>query len=131
MRARPHRRRRTARCPKACRRAGWCCWPYARSRAVAACWQPGGDQRTIQVMPTGPLPRGTLTFLFTDIEGSTKLLNALGTDKYHEVLEAHTVTLREAFAKGHEVRIEGDALFMVFATARDALDATAKAQRAL
>ncbi len=82
-------------------------------------------------MPTGPLPRGTLTFLFTDIEGSTKLLNALGTDKYHEVLEAHTVALREAFAKGHEVRIEGDALFMVFATARDALDAAAKGQRAL
>jgi class 3 adenylate cyclase len=39
---------------------------------------------------TGPLPRGTLTFLFTDIEGSTKLLNGLGTDRYHEVLEAHT-----------------------------------------
>ena len=82
-------------------------------------------------MATGPLPRGTLTFLFTDIEGSTKLLNALGTDRYHEVLETHTVTLRRAFAKGHEVRIEGDALFMVFATARDALEAAAEAQRAL
>src|SRR5712692_1367944 len=82
-------------------------------------------------MPTGPLPRGTLTFLFTDIEGSTKLLNGLGTDKYHEVLEVHTVALREAFAKGHEVRIEGDALFMVFATAKDALDAAAQGQRAL
>ena len=82
-------------------------------------------------MTTGPLPRGTLTFLFTDIEGSTKLLNALGTDKYHEVLEAHTVALRAAFAKGHEVRIEGDALFMVFATAQDALAAAAAGQRAL
>src|SRR5258708_8806073 len=82
-------------------------------------------------MPTGPLPRGTLTFLFTDIEGSTKLLNALGTDRYHEVLEVHTVALRRAFAKGHEVRIEGDALFMVFATAQDALGATAAGQRAL
>jgi predicted ATPase/class 3 adenylate cyclase len=80
---------------------------------------------------TGPLPRGTLTFLFTDIEGSTKLLNALGTDRYHEVLEAHTEALRRAFAKGHEVRIEGDALFMVFATAQDALEAAANAQRAL
>jgi predicted ATPase/class 3 adenylate cyclase len=80
---------------------------------------------------TGPLPRGTLTFLFTDIEGSTKLLNGLGTDRYHQVLEAHTDALRGAFAKGHEVRIEGDALFMVFATARDALAATANAQRAL
>ena len=83
------------------------------------------------MMPTGPLPRGTLTFLFTDIEGSTKLLNGLGTDKYHEVLEAHTVALRAAFAKGHEVRIEGDALFMVFATAQDALAAAAAGQRAL
>ncbi len=80
---------------------------------------------------TEPLPRGTLTFLFTDIEGSTKLLNALGTDRYHEVLEAHTVALRQAFSKGHEVRIEGDALFMVFATAQDALDAAAAGQRAL
>ena len=80
---------------------------------------------------TGPLPRGTLTFLFTDIEGSTKLLNGLGTDRYHKVLEAHTEALRGAFGKGHEVRIEGDALFMVFATAQDALEATANAQRAL
>jgi predicted ATPase/class 3 adenylate cyclase len=80
---------------------------------------------------TGPLPRGTLTFLFTDIEGSTKLLNALGTDRYHAVLETHTETLRRAFAKGHEVRIEGDALFVVFATAQDALEATAAGQRAL
>ena len=82
-------------------------------------------------MASGPLPRGTLTFLFTDIEGSTKLLNALGTDRFHEVLEAHTVALREAFARGHEVRIEGDALFMVFATATDALAAAAAGQRAL
>ncbi|MDP9245021.1 MAG: adenylate/guanylate cyclase domain-containing protein [Chloroflexota bacterium] len=82
-------------------------------------------------MATGPLPRGTLTFLFTDIEGSTKLLNALGTDRYHEVLEAHTEALRKAFAKGYEVRIEGDALFMVFATAQDALEAAAGGQRAL
>ncbi|HEX6062560.1 MAG TPA: adenylate/guanylate cyclase domain-containing protein, partial [Candidatus Limnocylindria bacterium] len=82
-------------------------------------------------MATGPLPRGTLTFLFTDIEGSTKLLNRLGTDRYHKVLEAHTDALRGAFGKGHEVRIEGDALFMVFATAQDALEATANAQRVL
>lgn len=79
----------------------------------------------------GPLPRGTLTFLFTDIEGSTKLLNTLGTDRYHQVLEVHTEALRRAFGKGHEVRIEGDALFMVFATAQDALAAAAAGQRAL
>lgn len=83
-------------------------------------------------MATGePLPSGTVTFLFTDIEGSTKLLAALGTDRYHQVLEVHTQVLRSAFAAGHEVRIEGDALFMVFATASSAIAAAVTAQRAL
>jgi len=77
------------------------------------------------------LPSGTLTFLFTDIEGSTKLLNALGTDRYHEVLATHTRTLRAAFAGGTEVRIEGDALFVVFDSAAKAIRAAASAQRAL
>lgn len=77
------------------------------------------------------LPSGTLTFLFTDIEGSTKLLNALGTERYHEVLATHTTTLRAAFARGTEVRIEGDALFVVFDDAAAAIRATAAAQRAL
>jgi predicted ATPase/class 3 adenylate cyclase len=77
------------------------------------------------------LPSGTLTFLFTDIEGSTKLLNELGTDRYHEVLATHTRTLRAAFAAGTEVRIEGDALFVVFDSAAAAIRATAAAQHAL
>jgi len=77
------------------------------------------------------LPSGTLTFLFTDIEGSTKLLNALGTDRYHEVLATHTKTLRAAFSGGTEVRIEGDALFLVFDSAARAVRAAAAAQRAL
>ena len=77
------------------------------------------------------LPSGTLTFLFTDIEGSTKLLNALGTDRFHEVLATHTQTLRAAFAAGTEVRIDGDALFLVFDSAAAAIRATAAAQRAL
>ena len=77
------------------------------------------------------LPSGTLTFLFTDIEGSTKLLNALGTDRYHEVLATHTTALRGAFAEGTEVRIEGDALFIVFDSAAKAIRAAAAAQRAL
>jgi predicted ATPase/class 3 adenylate cyclase len=82
-------------------------------------------------MASAPLPRGTLTFLFTDIEGSTKLLSELGTGRYHEVLEAHTDALRRAFVRGHEVRIEGDALFVVFATAQEALEAAAAGQRNL
>jgi len=78
------------------------------------------------------LPAGTLTFLFTDIEGSTKLQNELGTDRYQDVLEAHTRLLREAFMEGGvEVRVEGDALFVVFPVAANALRAAAAAQRAL
>jgi len=78
------------------------------------------------------LPSGTLTFLFTDIEGSTKLLNALGTDRFHEVLAVHTQALRGAFADGGtEVRTEGDALFVVFASAPKAVQAAAAAQRAI
>src|SRR5438309_1898102 len=79
------------------------------------------------------LPAGTLTFLFTDIEGSTKLQTELGTDRYQDVLETHTRILREAFQKddGFEVRVEGDALFVVFPVAAKAVRATAAAQRAL
>lgn len=80
----------------------------------------------------GLLPAGTLTFLFTDIEGSTKLQNELGTDRYQDVLETHTRILRDAFKDGGvEIRIEGDALFVVFPVAAQALRATAAAQRAL
>jgi predicted ATPase/class 3 adenylate cyclase len=79
-----------------------------------------------------PLPSGTLTFLFTDIEGSTKLLNALGTDRFHEVLAVHTKALRASFADGGtEVRTEGDSLFVVFHSAPKAVRATTAAQRAL
>src|SRR5437899_479005 len=78
------------------------------------------------------LPSGTVTFLFTDIEGSTKLLNELGTDRFHDVLAVHTRLLRDAFQDGgHEVRIEGDALFVVFPVAGKAVRAAAAAQRAL
>src|SRR5216110_1420189 len=76
------------------------------------------------------LPAGTVTFLFTDIEGSTKLLNELGTDRFHDVLAIHTRTLRDAFKDGgFEVRIEGDALFMVFPVAAKAIRAAGAAVR--
>ena len=78
------------------------------------------------------LPAGTLTFLFTDIEGSTKLQTELGTDRYQDVLETHTRILRDAFKDGgFEIRVEGDALFVVFPVAAQAVRATAEAQRAL
>lgn len=78
------------------------------------------------------LPAGTVTFLFTDIEGSTKLQTELGTDRYQDVLETHTRLLRDAFKDGGvEVRVEGDALFVVFPVAVNAVRAAAAAQRAL
>ncbi|HKC90980.1 MAG TPA: adenylate/guanylate cyclase domain-containing protein, partial [Candidatus Limnocylindria bacterium] len=78
------------------------------------------------------LPAGTLTFLFTDIEGSTKLQTELGTARYQDVLETHTRILRDAIKDGGvEVRVEGDALFVVFPVAVDAVRAAAAAQRAL
>ena len=78
------------------------------------------------------LPRGTVTFLFTDIEGSTRLLRELG-DAYAEVLEEHRRALRAAFAEsgGVEVDTQGDAFFVAFERAKDALAAAAEGQRAL
>jgi class 3 adenylate cyclase len=78
------------------------------------------------------LPRGTVTFLFSDIEGSTRLLQELG-DEWEHALTAHNRILRESFAEvgGREVDRQGDAFFAVFPTARTALAAAAAAQRAI
>jgi predicted ATPase/class 3 adenylate cyclase len=78
------------------------------------------------------LPTGTVTFLFTDIEGSTRLLHELG-DRYTDVLAEHRRALREAFARhgGAEVDTQGDAFFVAFADAREAVAAAASAQAAL
>jgi class 3 adenylate cyclase len=78
------------------------------------------------------LPRGTVTFLFTDIEGSTALLKALGT-RYGDVLAEHQRILREAFAAhgGHEVDTQGDSFFVAFPRAKDAVSAAVAAQRDL
>jgi predicted ATPase len=78
------------------------------------------------------LPTGTVTFLFTDVEGSTRLLHELG-DAYADVLAEHRRVLREAFARhgGVEVDTQGDAFFVAFAKASDALDAAAEGCEAL
>ena len=78
------------------------------------------------------LPAGTVTFLFTDIEGSTRLLHELG-DEYADVLAEHRRALREVFARnsGVEVDTQGDAFFVVFPRATDAIAAAAEAQSAL
>ena len=78
------------------------------------------------------LPAGTVTFLFTDIEGSTALITRLGS-AYEELLEVHRAILRAAFeaAGGFEVQTEGDAFFVVFASAGAAAAACIAAQRGL
>jgi predicted ATPase/class 3 adenylate cyclase len=78
------------------------------------------------------LPTGTVTFLFTDIEGSTRVLNALG-DAYPAVLDRHHALLREAFDAhgGLEVMSEGDAFFVVFRSPIEAVRAATDAQQAL
>src|SRR5919106_2972945 len=78
------------------------------------------------------LPSGAVTFLFTDVEGSTRLLKQLR-DRYGETLAKHQRILRQAFAAhgGEEVDTQGDASFYVFPRARDAAEGAAAAQRAL
>ena len=73
----------------------------------------------------GDLPSGTVTFLFTDVEGSTKLLHELGAEHYAQALAEHRRILREAFATrgGVEVDTQGDAFFVAFPTAPGALAA--------
>jgi class 3 adenylate cyclase len=70
------------------------------------------------------LPTGTVTFLFTDVEGSTKLLHELGPEAYAEALAEHRRLLREAFARrrGVEVDTQGDAFFYAFPTGPAALE---------
>ena len=71
------------------------------------------------------LPSGTVTFLFTDVEGSTRLLHELGADGYAAALAEHRSIVRDACAAhgGVEVDTQGDAFFVAFPTAPGALDA--------
>ena len=79
------------------------------------------------------LPRGTVTFLVTDIEGSTRLLHELGAEDYASRLAEHRRVLRAAFERhdGVEVDTQGDAFFVAFPTAPGALDAAREAQAEL
>src|SRR6266702_4242742 len=80
----------------------------------------------------GERPTGTVTFLFSDIEGSTRLLQRLGA-LYAEALAQHQRLLREAFAEhgGHEIDTQGDSFFVAFRRAKDAVAAAIDAQRDL
>jgi len=78
------------------------------------------------------LPEGTVTFLFTDIEGSTELLKQLR-DQYKMLLAEHRDILRTAFSQwgGREVDTQGDAFFVAFPRATDAVNAVVEIQRGL
>jgi predicted ATPase/class 3 adenylate cyclase len=78
-------------------------------------------------------PSGTVTLVFSDIEGSTKLLHELGAEAYREALAEHRAIVREAYARysGYEVDYEGDAFFYTFASASDALSAVSEAMAGL
>ena len=78
------------------------------------------------------LPSGTVTFLFTDIEGSTRLIKQLR-DRYGEALADHQRILRRAFADhgGREIDTQGDSFFVAFPRAKDAVAAAVEAQRGL
>src|ERR1051325_10754203 len=84
-------------------------------------------------MAESQLPSGTVTFLFTDIEGSTKLLHKLGPQRYSEALDQHRQVVRAALDRhdGVEVDTQGDAFFVAFPTAPGALAAASEAQGTL
>jgi predicted ATPase len=79
------------------------------------------------------LPAGTVTFLFTDVEGSTQLLHELGPERYASALADHRRVLRDAFGRhgGVEVDTQGDAFFIAFPTAPAAIAAAREAQAGL
>src|SRR3712207_3168389 len=88
--------------------------------------------RRLRGLPMPEFPGGTVTLLFTDIEGSTRLLRRLD-ERYAEVLAEHHQLLRAAFAThgGREVDTQGDSFFVAFPRAVDAVRAAVDAQRAL
>jgi class 3 adenylate cyclase len=79
------------------------------------------------------IPRGTVTLVFTDIEGSTRLLQELGRDTYVRALSEHRRLLREVFRHhgGVEVEMQGDSFFFAFPLAREGVAAAAEGQQAL
>ena len=76
---------------------------------------------------------GTVTFFFSDVEGSTRQLQQLGVEEYGQLLGEHRTRVRAVFAQhgGTEIGTEGDSFFAVFSSASDAVAAAADVQQAL
>jgi predicted ATPase/class 3 adenylate cyclase len=106
--------------------------PLSRFGGKATRTSGRGDDSARSSRAMRELPSGTVTFLFTDIEGSTRLLHDLG-DVYADALAEHRRLLREAFElhDGVEVDTQGDAFFVAFSRASDALAAARDGQAAL
>jgi predicted ATPase/DNA-binding SARP family transcriptional activator len=89
--------------------------------------------RAPRVTQPGALPRGTVTLVFADVEGSTRLVYALGGERYREVRSRARTLVRASAAAhhGHEVDWAGDGAFLAFEQAREAVAAAIELQRAL
>ena len=110
-------------------RRGLCCFiPGFHRERFAPCVSSRLNSRVARELPTG-----TVTFVFTDVEGSTRLLQQLGADAYADALAEHRRALREAFVRhdGVEVDTQGDSFFIAFSTAPAAIAAAAEAQQVL
>ena len=107
-----------------------------RSRSSPLVGAAGADGASQEQLPGAPrvvsaLPGGTVTFAFTDIEGSTLLLQQLGEDRYTDLLARHRQIVRGAFyaADGIEIDRQGDALFFALPRAQEAVSAAVEIQR--
>jgi len=103
------------------------------ARRASRAGRPGlAASSTPSVLPNR-LPTGTVTFLFTDVEGSTRVVRELGADRYAHELTEHRRALREVIARygGVEVDTQGDAFFIAFARASAAVAAAEEGERAL
>ena len=96
-----------------------------RSRLSNRCLPRGRRRGIVPAMEGVAQPSGTVTLVFTDVEGSTRLLAELGQDAYREALAEHRRAVREAFGRhgGYEVDNQGDSFFYAFASAPDAVEA--------
>lgn len=101
--------------------------------AIADTGKTGGPADRGSAARTAPLPSGDVTFMFTDIEGSTRLATGLGAERYRVVLHRHRALVREVLRAtgGTEIDTEGDSFFVAFHDAADACAAAIAIQTAL